>query len=158
DMRIPAILVAGAAALFFVGCESGGSKGSCVEKSECSYRNTFDFVWESANAELKDSWKIASEDKCKRTITTCWKTETSPYSAFGRRDRLIVTFVGDGNCGWRASANQECQTNTNEEDPLDTKKAKWSEAPSDGALAAKFLQNLDTRLQPDERWRNQLTR
>ena len=69
-----------------------------------------------------------------------------------------MTLVGDNRTGWRANAKQDSQTNTNEENPLDENKAKWKEAPNDGTLAASFLQNLDTRLQPDERWRQSITR
>jgi hypothetical protein len=148
-----------------VGCEmfdgldrSEKPKGGTVEKSSCCYPNTFDFVWDSANAELLNSWQIESAKRETKTITTTWNFNLSPFSRHGGRERLIVNIVGDGKGGWRANATQQTQQNKNEEDPLDQAKAKWENTPNDGSLAAKFLQNLDTRLKPDERWRNQLTR
>jgi hypothetical protein len=138
------------------GCASENE--GCVEKSSCSYRNTFDFVWESADSELRTSWQIACADKKKKTITTCWATNLSPFSSHGRRDRLVVTITGTDQCGWKAGVRQESETNTNEENPLDESKAKWSKTENDGGLAARFLQNLDTRMQPDERWRARLSR
>jgi hypothetical protein len=129
-----------------------------VEKSRCAYRNTFEFVWESSQEELRSNFKIESADRKTNTITTAWSTNLAPFSTQGRRDRLIVTVSGDSQSGWRASARQESETNNNEENPLDEAKAKWKTSPNDGSLAARFLQNLDTRLQPDERWRDRLAR
>jgi hypothetical protein len=151
------LLVSGVVALsFVVGCSS--PPAPVVEKSSEAYRNTFDFIWESALEELRIAWRIEKEDRATRTITTGWNTNLSPFAGKGRRDRLIVSLVGDGQAGWRATAKQESETNNNEENPLDEKEAKWEEIPNDGGLAARFLQNLDTRLQPDERWRERLVR
>jgi hypothetical protein len=141
------------------GCaKDDSSKPGTVEKSSCAYRNSFDFVFDSAETELKQGWKISEAKRSTKTITTGWATNLSPFSSQGRRDRLVVTITGDQRCGWKASAKQESETNTNELNPLDEKKAKWDAIPNDGGLAARFLQNLDARLQPDERWRDQLTR
>jgi hypothetical protein len=139
-------------------CESPSSTMATVEKSSSAYRNSFDFVWQSSLDELRIAWQIESEDRAKRTITTAWAVNLSPFSHLGRRDRLIVTIGGDMQSGWRATAKQESETNNNEENPLDQAKAKWEPVPNDGGLAARFLQNLDTRLQPDERWRERLER
>jgi hypothetical protein len=147
------LIVAVAAALS--GCSSPDPKP--VEKSSTSYGNSFDFVWESATEELKTSFEIEKEDRKKRTITTAWKTIMSPFSSKGRRDRLVVTLVQTPE-GWQATARQDSETNTNEKDPLSAKEAKWEEISNDGGMAARFLQNLDMRLQPDERWRDRLTR
>ena len=158
-MRTTILMVTVAMAALISACQTG--KDECkgtVEKSSCSYRNSFEFVWQSAQDELAGSWKIEKADQKTRTITTGWNTQMSPFSSHGRRDRLVVTISGDNQRGWSASAKQDTQTNTNEENPLDEKKAKWEELPNDGGLAAKFLQNLDMRLQPDERWRQSLTR
>lgn len=137
------------------GCSSPDKQP--VEKSSTSYDNTFDFVWESATEELKSSFEIEKADRAKRTITTGWNTNMSPFSSKGRRDRLVVTLVQSGS-GWQATVKQESEANNNEKDPLSTKEAKWEDAPNDGGMAARFLQNLDTRLQPDERWRDRLAR
>jgi hypothetical protein len=158
-MRTTILSFAVAMAALMSACNSDDSKcKGTVEKSVGSYQNSFDFVWQSSQEELKSSWKIEKVDEKTRTITTEWNKNMSPFSQFGRRDRLIVTIVGDSRSGWRANAKQDSQTNTNEEDPLDEVKAKWKEVPNDGTLATKFLQNLDTRLQPDERWRQSITR
>lgn len=159
-MKIRAnVLLLGALALF-VGCKNPDeSKKGCVEKSACAYANTFDFVWDSALAELKDTgWCIEKESRAAKTITTAWRTNLSPFSETGRRDRLCVTLVGDPQSGWKASAKQQTQQNNQQENPLDPKTAKWADTNSDGGYATRFLQNLDTRLQPDERWRERLTR
>jgi hypothetical protein len=153
------LILAVATAAVLPACQTGETKcKGTVEKSCCAYRNSFEFVWQSAQDELASSWKIEKAEQKTRTITTAWSTQMSPFSSHGRRDRLIVTIVGDNQRGWSASAKQDTQTNTNEENPLDEKKAKWEEMPNDGGLAAKFLQNLDTRLQPDERWRDRIAR
>jgi hypothetical protein len=155
-MKVRSTAVAAVFCLLF-SCAQNESKGY-VDKSASAYRNTFDFVWDSAKAELKDDWQIQSENRKTATITTGWRLNLAPFSKDGRRDRLLVTIVGDGQSGWRASVKQETQMNAEEESPLDTTKAKWKDTDSDGALAAKFLQNLDMRLQPDERWRDRLAR
>jgi hypothetical protein len=145
------------AALFVMGsCAS--DKKPTIEKSSASYKNTFDFVWDSSLAELKENWEIAKADRVKKEISTKWGTNLAPFAGKGGRDRLIVTIVTDGSGGWRADVKQETQVNNNEENPLDREKAKWESVPNDGALAARFLQNLDTRLSPDERWRDKLAR
>jgi hypothetical protein len=142
--------------LVIAGCST--TPEPTVEKSSSAYQNTFDFVWQSSVEELSIAWQIEKQDKAARAITTGWNTNLSPFSGKGRRDRLIVTLVADGRNGWRANVNQESETNNNEENPLDQKEAKWEATPNDGGLAARFLQNLDTRLQPDERWRDRLAR
>jgi uncharacterized lipoprotein len=160
-MKLPAIVVVLLSLALVVGCKTpeDDAKKCCVEKSNCAYRNTFEFVWDSAKAELKESgWCIEKEDRAKKTITTGWRTNMSPFAELGRRDRLYVTLVGDPQSGWRAEAKQQSQLNTSQEDPLNPKKAEWKDAESDGGYTNKFLQNLDTRLQPDERWRDRLTR
>jgi hypothetical protein len=129
-----------------------------VEKSPCAYQNSFDFVWQSALEELSGSWRIEKEDRAKRTITTAWNTQLGPFAGKGRRDRLVVQLVGGACAGWTAEAKQESEVNASEENPLDPSKAKWEESENDGALATRFLQNLDTRLKPDERWRDRLAR
>jgi len=160
--RFLAIVTLSFSSFFAVGCclaeYSEKPKGGTVEKSSCCYPNSFDFVWESANTELLNNWQIEKADRAKKTIRTHWNTSLAPFSRHGGRDRLLVTIVGDGKGGWRANATQQTQHNKNEQDPLDEGKALWENTPNDGSLAAKFLQNLDTRLKPDERWRDQLTR
>jgi hypothetical protein len=149
--------IAAAAMLFALAGCSSSNKAATVEKSSETYANSFDFVWEASTEELKGNFEIEKSDRAKRTITTGWKVIMSPFSDSGRRDRLVVTLVPSG-VGWQAKAAQETQTNSNEKDPLNPKEAKWEDAPNDGGLAARFLQNLDTRLQPDERWRDRLAR
>jgi hypothetical protein len=158
-MRNTTLTLAVALSAVLLSCAN--NKDECkgtVEKSGCAYRNTFEFVWQAAHEELASEWKVEKEDRVKRTITTGWSTNMSPFAGQGRRNRLMVTIIEDGQNGWRATATQESQTNENEKAPLDTTKAKWETAPNDGTLAAKFLQNLDTRLQPDERWRDRIAR
>jgi hypothetical protein len=146
-------------ALFVAACKSGDDKiEGTVEKSQGSYRNSFDFVWQSAQDELSIAWRIEKADLKTKTITTQWNTNMSPFSRQGRRDRLVVTVSGDNQSGWRATAEQESQTNAYQKDPLNEAKAEWKELANDGGLAAKFLQNLDTRLQPDETWRDRVAR
>ena len=153
----PKLLVSGVVVLWLVaGCSTPAEP--VVEKSSEAYRNTFDFIWESSLEELRIAWRIEKEDRATRTITTAWNTNLSPFAGKGRRDRLIVTLVGDGQAGWRATVKQDSETNNNEENPLNEKEAKWEEIPNDGGMGARFLQNLDTRLQPDERWRERLVR
>ena len=135
-------------------------KAARWRRARAAYRNTFDFVWQSAQDGapqlVADRERGPEEEDDHDRAGT---SNLSPFSRHGRRDRLIVTIVGDGQGGWRANATQETETNKNEEDPLDEAKAKWETAAERRrSLAAKFLQNLDTRLQPDERWRDRLTR
>jgi hypothetical protein len=147
-----AVLVAAA------GCAGSSSCESAVEKSPNAYLNSFDFVWQSALDELSGNWRIEKEDRRARTITTDWNLQLSPFAGKGRRDRLVVTISGSPAAGWQPEARQESETNMNEENPLDLKSAKWKEMANDGGLASRFLQNLDTRMRPDERWREQLDR
>jgi hypothetical protein len=146
--------------VFMTGCQNPDDpKKGCVEKSQCAYVNTFDFVWSAARQELTETgWCVEKENKAAKAMTTGWRTQMSPFSETGRRDRLCVTLIGDSQCGWRAEAKQQTQQNNQQKNPLDPKEAKWVDIASDGAYANRFLQNLDTRLQPDERWREQLTR
>ena len=159
-MRIHRLASTLATVLLLAASSCSSPEESDVNKSvsQSSYRNTFDFVWSNALDELRINFKIEKEDRAKRTITTGWNTIMSPFSQVGRRDRLTVTIVGDAQSGWKAEARQKSETNANEENPLDEKTAKWEEIPNDGGMAARFLQNLDLRLQPDERWREQLVR
>ena len=48
--------------------------------------------------------------------------------------------------------------NTNQKAPLDREKADWKGTTSDGNLAARFLQNLDRRLRPNEAWKERRAR
>jgi hypothetical protein len=138
-------------------CASKEPPGT-VEKGLNRYQNTFDFVWESALEELRSSWTVERADRARREITTAWVNNMAPFAGKGTRDRLVVTFSGDDRSGWQPDVRQQSQTNDNEEEPLNVEKAKWKDSSNDGGLAAKFLRNLDTRLQPDERWRDREAR
>lgn len=123
-----------------------------------AYRFDFDFVWEQAQEELKDAWRIASADRETKTIVTEWDLRMSPFRAFGERHRLVVTFTGDKEEGFRPLATQESEENGETEKPMDPEEADWSSSRNDGALAHRFVRNFDRRMKPNEAWRREASR
>jgi hypothetical protein len=122
------------------------------------YKYEFDFVWDQAQAELKDAWRIASADRATRTLTTEWDVRLSPFRTFGTRHRLVVAFDGDREAGWKVTAKQESEENDEQEKTLDQKEADWSASANDGALATRFVFNFDRRMRPNEAWRRETKR
>ena len=123
-----------------------------------AYKYEFDFVWDQAQVELKDGWQVATAERETRTITTEWDLRLSPFRSFGSRHRLVVIFSGDADLGWKVTARQESEENSETEKPLELSEADWSESSNDGALAVRFIRNFDRRMSPNEAWRRETKR
>jgi hypothetical protein len=138
------------------GCAS--SPVPAVESGFAKYRNSRDYLLECVREELKPLGGVASEDMQEMTITSEWQVRLSPFDREGMRNRIIVAWKGTDADGWDVTATQETEMNTNQKAPLDREKADWKGTTSDGNLAARFLQNLDRRLRPNEAWKERRAR
>ncbi|HYC76659.1 MAG TPA: hypothetical protein VEI02_03425 [Planctomycetota bacterium] len=143
--------------LALAACSSGSKKPSERDGVDV-YRYDFDFVWDLAQEELREWTGVAEADRERKTLTSEWETRLAPFKEKGERHRLIVTFSGDREEGWRLTAKQESESNSEQEKPLDPEEADWSSSDNDGALAARFLRNFDRRARPDESWRKETRR
>jgi hypothetical protein len=144
------------ALIVLFGCAS--NPVPAVESGFAKYRNSRDYLLECIREELKPLGGVASEDLEAMTLTSAWEVRLSPFDREGMRNRLVVSDKGTDAEGYDVTATQETETNTNQKSPLDREKADWKGTTSDGNLAARFLQNLDRRLRPNEAWKDRRAR
>lgn len=139
--------------LLVFGC---GSPGKPLEQTnDIRYKNSLDFIWSESLVVLKQQYRdISSVDRVKRSITTAWDVQASPFSNQGYRSRLTVTFDGDVSSGFLVKAIEEEEINREEQDPLVLSEADWEPTTPSGARAQKFLWLLHRRLNPSQKWRD----
>lgn len=148
--------VCGAFLLVLGACGSSG--GPSEFEGRDLYEYEFDFLWEEAQRELKDQWRVAKADLETKTIETEWDERLSPLRSQGFRHRLRVAFEPVEERKWRVRAFEESERNDEIEKPLDPAEASWSSSKNEGALALKFLVNFDRRMRPNEAWRRETKR
>ncbi len=142
--------------LVALGCAS--SPQPTVENGLATYKNTRAYLLDSIREELKPIGGVESEDAEVGSISSAWQVRLSPFDQMGMRTRVVVTYKGDEDAGFEVSAAQETESNTNQKAPLEGAVADWKPTSSDGNLAARFLQNLDRRLRPNDAWKNRRAR
>ena len=151
-MRATLIMWGLCALVLTTGCAS--KPEPVEEKSATGYRHTFDFMWKNTTEELDRRWDIESSDRETRTIVAKWRERFHPMSHFGERKRLTITITGDDVEGYRVTAKEEAESNTEQVQPMTPEEADWDPKATDGGLARLFLTELGRRLDPDERWRD----
>ncbi|MAG56009.1 MAG: hypothetical protein CMJ83_06940 [Planctomycetes bacterium] len=128
------------------------------ETTHFVYQHTRETIWNQTRSELGERWRIADEDEIAMTFTTDWDTHLHVMNTFGKRHRLTVTLAGTDEEGYQVTASQETEQNTNQDNPLVASEAEWDSAPSNGALAQRFLMNLHLRMNPGTPWREDADR